>query len=201
MTKCSICQEEKSASCFSKAQLKKKDSKCSECVQETTAAPSEPSPTPSTPGRACTSCKRSDVSFSKAQVKKEYSKCIECVAKSEPSQYNESKATNADKDSRTKESPLEEESQNESFDDGVRIVCDSCHVYKPRKSFALSSEGFCTVCNQARKSGAQATTLEDHGLVASNGQSHRKLSWVPDNLKDYLVFHGVAEPRQEEEEQ
>lgn len=72
-------------------------------------------------------------------------------------------------------------------DDGVRIACRSCQVFKPKSSFAAENE-FCIICADAKKKGIRQTTMRDHGLVASDGSSHRKLSWVPEKLKEYLAF-------------
>lgn len=208
MTRCAQCKEEKPDSAFSKSQLKKgADAKCSVCSAEA-AAPASPS-APS--AKVCAQCKRSDRQFSKAQLKKEDGRCVECVQSSEaatsspvassapekkeaPTPVKEVKLPEVhatpqeERDAPDAKAQRSESLQpQEDGDDGTRISCRSCKVFKPQASFENDSLD-CTVCANAKKRGVRQTTMQDHGLVASDGSSYRRLSWVPENLKEYLSF-------------
>ena len=181
-------------------------------------------------GKICSECKLPNKQFSKTQSKKEVGKCTDCLEKSNketssspdqkspttktiPSPSNHNPPTNPLPSPSNLESPTSTNSSPSNIqggnkpsldtDDDIRILCQSCGVYKP-KSYFSEGETYCRICEDAKSRGAGQTTLKEHGLLGPGGVSHRKLSWVPENLIDFLLFHeqdsGAAGPEEEEED-
>jgi len=215
--KCAQCGEDKPTSDFSKSQLKKgAEAKCTTCCQAnaaaanatTTSTPEVATPTPK--GKICFQCKQPNKQFSKSHLKRDDGKCTDCVDSQGPtvnSPQAPSQETPVEKETETPvRKETEKKASNVSDDNAeeIRLCCESCEVFKPEDCFDKGSD-ICTVCAQARKSGTRQTTMKDHGLVRADGQGYRRLSWVPDNLKEYLVFmnqegNNENDGRQEEEE-
>jgi len=223
MPKCSVCLEEKEVSQFSKSQLKKGvDAKCLKCTEAANMA-NGVNNSSNDQGKICSECKLPNKQFSKTQLlKKEVGKCTDCLEKGNketssspdqksptipsPSKQNPYPSKVKSPTSKPNSSPTNVQGGNKpslDTDEDVRILCQSCGVYKP-KSYFSEGENYCRICEDAKSRGAGQTSLKEHGLLGAGGVSHRKLSWVPENLKDFLLFHeedsGAAGPEDDEED-